>query len=311
MKRAESWAPSSLKRVPSPMVKLHDSGIDSNETLPLDLVSASMKPAPAESGFEKRRAADLPFDEQPVRGSTTEDLALDYFRDSYLPRAVADDVLRENRRGIEHQLGSLRFLATDLATPTAAGLLVLGKDPLMWLPGAYVQLVRFEGRDKAAPIRNQKRFFRRLEHVVEGLDAFLPFAIETARIPLEGSMQHRDLPDYPESALRELVFNALMHRNYATSNAPIQIDWFSDRVEISNPGGLFGRVTRDNFDRTTDYRNPAVAEAMRALKYVERYGVGIARVRAALERNGNPPPVFRFEAESATVTMRKRERIPV
>lgn len=255
---------------------------------------------------EKRQAADLPFDEQPIRGATASDLNTAYFRDVYLPKAVAGDVLKDNRRSIEQQLASLRFLSADLATPTAAGILVLGNDPLMWIPGAYVQFVRFEGADAASAIRNQKRFDQRLEHVLQDIDHFLPLAIETARLSKPGSMQHEDVADYPVEALRELVFNAIMHRNYATSHAPVRIFWFAGRVEIDNPGGLFGRVTPENFDRTSDCRNPVLAEAMKTFRYVERYGIGITRVKAALARNGNPPPEFSFEPGTTRVVVRKR-----
>ena len=54
-------------------------------------------------------------------------------------------------------------------------------------------------------------------------------------------------PDYPIVALQQLVRNAIMHRDYETSNAPVRITWFNDRIEIQNPGGPFGQVTCENF----------------------------------------------------------------
>ena len=55
----------------------------------------------------------------------------------------------------------------------------------------------------------------------------------------------------------------------------MRINWFVDRVEVQNPGGLYGQVTPENFERISDYRNPVLAEAMKALGYVERFGTGI------------------------------------
>jgi len=73
--------------------------------------------------------------------------------------------------------------------------------------------------------------------------------------------------------------------------------WFDDRIEIFNPGGLFGLVTKGNFGKPgfTDYRNPHLADAMRVLGFVQHFGVGIQTARSALAANGNPPPEFEIE----------------
>lgn len=89
--------------------------------------------------------------------------------------------------------------------------------------------------------------------------------------------------------------NAVMHRDYA-STAPLRITWLEDRLEIQSPGGLYGEASPENFPRQTSYRNPVVAEALKALGYVNRYGRGVLRAQEALEKNGSPPADFRFDA---------------
>jgi len=76
-----------------------------------------------------------------------------------------------------------------------------------------------------------------------------------------------------------------------------------------SPGGTFGQVTRENFGHPgiTDYRNPYLAEAMKVLGYVQRFGVGIPIARQELKKNGNPPPEFGIEPTNILVTVRKRE----
>jgi hypothetical protein len=69
--------------------------------------------------------------------------------------------------------------------------------------------------------------------------------------------------------------NALIHRNYETPYAPTRIVRFDDRIEVTNPGGPFGQVRNDNYDRVTDYRNPSLAAAVKGLGYVNRFGRGI------------------------------------
>lgn len=82
----------------------------------------------------------------------------------------------------------------------------------------------------------------------------------------------------------------------------------SDRIEIHNPGGPFGQVTQENFGQPgiTDYRNPHLAEAMKNLGYIQRFGLGIPLARKELEKNGNPPPDFdRSSPHNILVTLRR------
>nr|WP_294526275.1 ATP-binding protein [uncultured Rhodopila sp.] len=104
--------------------------------------------------------------------------------------------------------------------------------------------------------------------------------------------------DYPILALQELARNAVIHRTYDGTNAPVRLTWFDDRVEITNPGGPFGAVSIGNFGQpgATDYRNPILAAAAKDLGFMQRFGSGIPRARSALRRNGNPPPAFQAEA---------------
>ena len=90
-----------------------------------------------------------------------------------------------------------------------------------------------------------------------------------------------------------------------STNAPVHVNWYDDRIEISNPGGPYGNVTIQNFGQPgyADYRNPHVAEAMRVLGLVQRFGVGIQIAQAALRDNGSPPLKFRVEATMVFVTL--------
>ena len=85
--------------------------------------------------------------------------------------------------------------------------------------------------------------------------------------------------------------NSIMHRNYE-SNAPIYIYEFSNRIEIINPGGLYGEVTPANFPNASDYRNIVIAEAMKVVGYVNRFNYGIKRAKSELLQNGNGEPEF-------------------
>lgn len=252
---------------------------------------------------ERRRALDGPYDGRSVPGSTFDDLDLALFRSTYLPSMISPEVIEENGRPEDQQLASLG-LADFAGTPTVLGLLVLGFNPSGFIPGAYLQFVRYDGTELDAAILDEQEIRTNIVDLAARLEPLLRGHLHTQLVTETGMREHAH-PDYPIVALREACMNAVMHRNYETSYAPVRISWFHDRLEISNPGGPFGQVRRDNYDRVCDYRNPSLAGAMKALGYVERFGRGIGRIRATLDRNGNPPAEFLIEDSSWTVVLRR------
>ena len=127
----------------------------------------------------------------------------------------------------------------------------------------------------------------------------------SARTTVAGEPREARRPDYPVDALRQLAWNAVMHRSYEGTHAPARVYWYSDRIEITNPGGLYGRMTPENFGSgATDYRNPLVAEIMHHLGFGQRFGLGVPLAGEALKDNGNPPAAFDFQPSQIAVTLR-------
>jgi len=251
---------------------------------------------------ERQRGHDLSFDSRPVEESTSDQLDLDFFRAQYLPSSVAPEVLEQNQRSIDQQLASLRLFVND--RPTFGAIILFGNNPQIYVPGSYVQFLRIDGTELTDPIRDSKELAGPLHEILRQLEELLKLNIDVAKDPTS-SAREAIQPDYPVTALRQLTRNALMHRNYEGTNAPTRAYWFTDRIEISNPGGLFGQVNISNFGKgATDYRNPLLAEAMRNLGYVQRFGMGIPLAVQDLRKNGNPEPEFRFEPSSFLVIVR-------
>jgi ATP-dependent DNA helicase RecG len=134
---------------------------------------------------EQRRNAVLPFDQQPIRGSTVHDLDSLRFSTEYLPSAVPPDVLAQNNREMTEQLKALRLLTPD-GIPSVAGILVLGRDPRQWLPCDYVQFVRYAGAEITETIRDQKEIDGALSELLRRLDEVIEANIqERADLPRE------------------------------------------------------------------------------------------------------------------------------
>ena len=239
---------------------------------------------------ERRSVHFRTFDAAPCLGATLEDLDLDAFQNTYRREAVDAEVIRENGRSIEEQLAALRFYNPIRKCPTNAGVLMFGKDPLNFFPGAYIQFARFEGeRLEDGPPMEEKQFTGPLMVVLRELDIFVK-ARFTQRPIKETTLRERLIWDYPETAVREIVMNAVVHRDYQF-NRPITIYFFSDRIEVQNAGGLYG-LAQSEFPSLNDYRNPIIAETMKPLGYVNRYGYGIRMAKRSMEENGSPPIEF-------------------
>jgi ATP-dependent DNA helicase RecG len=259
--------------------------------------------------MEKRISNARTFDEQPCLQSTLDDLSIDSFKLNYLPNAIDAETLEANHRDLKEQLSSLGFYDLHHGCCTNAGILLFGVNPRFYFQGAYIQYVRFDSEEmEASALTVEKEFSGALITVLGQIADFAKVNIVQERSIVSDSFQQSKVSNYPLWALRELIMNAIMHRNYA-SNAPVYIYEFSNRIEIINPGGLYGEVNTENFPRASDYRNPILATAMKNLNYVNRFNFGIFNAKASLAKNGNPEPEFDLSLQTKfSVTIYINER---
>lgn len=241
--------------------------------------------------IEKRTAYAATFDAVPCFTAKISDIDVDYIKNDYLPKMIDQEVLSEDTRDIKEQMAAIHLYDLEHDCPTYAALILFGKNPRYYMPGAYVQFVHFAGDNNGTEILNERRFEGSLSTMLPKLESFIRDAIVTARPVPISVLREKTVYNYPYQALRELMMNACMHRDYQ-SNMPIRLYQYNDRIEIMNAGGLYGEARPENFPMVNDYRNPLVAEAMRGMKYVNMFNRGIKRVRELLNENNNPKPQF-------------------
>ena len=199
---------------------------------------------------------------------------------------------------------------------TLTAVLLFGLYPQAYFPQLSIIASRVPGTEMGEVDETGQRFLdsKRIEgSLVEMLEGAVSFLRSNMRMavridPKTGKRQ--DMPEYPLDALREAVLNALVHRDYSThtENMPIQLIMFYDRVEIRNPGGLYGRLTVDQLGKIQpDTRNPAVITAMEALGQTENRYSGIPRIRRAMAEAGLPEPVFRDDRWEFSVCLYNKE----
>ena len=241
--------------------------------------------------IEKRTAYAATFDAVPCFTAKISDIDVDYIKNDYLPKMIDQEVLSEDTRDIKEQMAAIHLYDLEHDCPTYAALILFGKNPRYYMPGAYVQFVHFAGENNGTEILNERRFEGSLSTMLPKLESFIRDAIVTARPVPISVLREKTVYNYPYQALRELMMNACMHRDYQ-SNMPIRLYQYNDHIEIMNAGGLYGEARPENFPMVNDYRNPLVAEAMRGMKYVNMFNRGIKRVRELLNENNNPKPQF-------------------
>ena len=244
--------------------------------------------------IERRASYAKTFDLVPTLGATLDDISEEYFTLSNLPLAIDEDTLRLNGRTTKQKMAALRFFDIKNDCPTNAGIIMFGLNPLFFLPGAYIQYIKFKGDQVTDGVEFEKQLSGALISELKNIDDFIKNNIIKEKAIRTDSFQEVLIKNYSYWALRELTMNAIMHRNF-DSNAPIYIYEFASRIEIINSGGLYGDVTPNNFPYASDYRNVAIAEAMKLLGYVNRFNYGVQNAISELEKNGNGEPVFDLE----------------
>ena len=200
----------------------------------------------------------------------------------------------------EKEINRLQGFVVD-NKPTVAALMLFSVYPQAYFPQLCITAVSVPGKEMSATGSVGERFIdnKRIEgSITQMLNDALVFVRKNMKvktiIDAETGMRN-DRTEYPVIAVRELVLNALIHRDYSihTESAPITITMYSDRMEIENPGGLYGRMTLDSLGFVSaDTRNPYIAGALEIMGETENRYSGIPTIRSAMKNAGLPQPVF-------------------
>jgi ATP-dependent DNA helicase RecG len=231
------------------------------------------------------------WDAYPYISAQFEDLNLEYIHQ------FIDKVNQSGRFKLANEpkvaLLKLRMLKTNI--PTNAAMILFSKENLLH----NVHIGRFKTPSKiiADKIINGS-LFNVLEDSMQEIISHLKFAFEITG----DSTKREEIPEFPLDAIRELLLNALIHRDYQ-SPTDVQVKIFDNSISFFNPSGLFGNLTvedleTDNYHAST--RNKQLAEAFYLTKDIEKYGSGFIRIRKSIEQY--PSMIFSFENSAAGFT---------
>lgn len=187
--------------------------------------------------------------------------------------------------------------------------------PQAYFPQLSIIATAVYGNETGEVGENGERFSdnRRIEgSISEMIDGAIQFVKNNMRISTiidSETGRRKDRPDYPITAVREVILNALVHRDYSihTEGMPVQLKIYKDRIEVKNPGGLYGRLTIDQLGKVQpDTRNPVLATAMETLGLTENRYSGIPTIRSEMKKADLPEPVFENIRGTFSVTLYKK-----
>lgn len=185
--------------------------------------------------------------------------------------------------------------------PTLVCTLLFSVYPQMFYPQYTVNALMVMGYEKGETAADGSRFIdnKRIEgtlpEILEETMKFLSKNMKVKTIIDPNTGERADKTEYPIVALREAVLNAIIHRDYSmhTEAMPIEVVMYKDRVEVRNPGGLYGRLTIDKLGKVQpDTRNPVLARAMETLGKTENRYSGIPTMILEMRKAGMKEPVF-------------------
>lgn len=189
---------------------------------------------------------------------------------------------------------------TNNGKPTVAGVMLLCDYPQAYFPQLSITAMVINGTEIGTPASDGTRFIddKRFDGSIPSmLSEALSFVRRNTRSAtvINDNGEREDRSEYPMKAVREVILNALIHRDYGimTEDSPIRVLLFDDRLEVENPGGLYGRLTvADLGNIPADTRNPFIAGNLEVMMQTENRFSGIPTIRAEMANAGLKPPVF-------------------
>jgi ATP-dependent DNA helicase RecG len=195
--------------------------------------------------------------------------------------------------------GCLAEIAGELR-PTVAGLLLFGRDPQRWVHSAELLVARYPHHIMGDGfIKEEIR--GTLPDQIRRAEAFVVANLSRA-VQISG-LERTEQAEYPQAAIREVIVNAVAHRDYQSTGQEIRLLLFSDRIECYSPGRLPGHITLDNLVDERFSRNESIVQVLSDMGFIERLGYGIDRMIRLMAEAGLPPPRFEEAAGGFLVTL--------
>jgi len=207
---------------------------------------------------------------------------------------------------ILYQRGCLAKIADEFV-PTNAGILLFGKYPKQFIHSAEITAVRFASESMTDTF-NRQDIIGTLPEQIRRTETFLADHLRKS-VTLSDKMKREEDYEYPMEAVRELVINAVAHRDYSIQGDNIRLYMYSDHLEVHSPGSLPGPMTLENLKEERFSRNPVIVQVLSDMGFIERLGYGVDRVIELMASQSLESPTFTNTSNGFKVHL-SRQSIP-
>ena len=245
------------------------------------------------------------YEDEPVYGSALDDIEMctvaEYCKKTAYGK-TPEEYIRQNKKFIIDVNGRKEM--------SGAAILLFGKNPPLFFPRARVRFIRYEGIEARVGAQmnvvKDRIFEGRILNLVEETIEFVRSQIKEHTY-LGPDARFVTEPEYPEFAWKEIIINAIAHRDYSIKGTDIQIKMFDDHITVESPGTLPGIVRLNNMREIHFSRNPKIAELLHEYEYVREFGEGIDRMYLEMKEAGLPEPEYRTEAFMVYATIKNKK----
>lgn len=253
------------------------------------------------------------FEDEPVADSSMDDLDMSFvseYCEKIGYKKPAEEYIRKNKKFYITHNGKEEL--------SVAAVLLFAKNPQLFFPRARVRFIRYEGTEAKVGtemnvIKDVTFDGRILEMVAKSIDFVKSQIKERKYLGSDGKFV--TVEEYPEFVWKELIVNAITHRDYSIKGTDIQIKMFDDRLCVESPGTLPSIVRINNMREIHFSRNPKIAEFLHEYNYVQEFGEGVDRIYREMSDAGLPNPEYTLNSFLLTATIRnnavcKQENAP-
>ena len=244
---------------------------------------------------------NLYFDLLQCKNASIDDIDWNFVKKFFIPRY--EEITKSKIVSSPKQLlEALNCIKNN--KPTNAGILLFGKNPQKFFMNSYIALARYKGNIESSTRLDYKEFVGNLFQQIDNCDKYIKEHITVMSRLHPYKVEREDIPEYGLFSIRELIINAVCHRDYSEQRTKVIIKMFSDRIEYYNPGGLPKEITPENILDKQFSRNPIIAKVLAKVKYIEELGEGWNKIIDEHKKHPLKPKLPKIEADEYTVLVK-------
>lgn len=240
----------------------------------------------------------LYFDKEICKDATLKEIDEEFVTKVFIPKyeLVTETKLVGSQEKLLEALGCVKN-----NKPTNGGILLFGKNLQKFYPNTYIALARYKGHEVGTERLDYKEFNGNIFQQIDECDKYIEEHIDIMSRLLPHRVEREDIPEYPLFSIRELITNAVAHRDYSIMGSKVIVKMFDNKIEFYNPGGLPIGITPENIIKKQFSRNPILARVLSKIRYIEEVGEGWDKIIKEHKDHPLKPKLPAIEADEHSV----------